>query len=264
MGGQDKQQLAKLLGFVKAVYDNPENADFARGLRMIVERDIDNHASRLRNIEKYLSLDFKIDSAYNPVYSFIDGDYLREKLNADFREMLRYRLGTRGHKIDFNEFCRFAVLQIEMLVNYYYDKRYNNDISLVKQALLDGSHQLVFSEKLNYVSEIPLKTKIFGLRKELGFKNSNIDIYLYAIDVRNRQSHRSLIVYKDRIKETEKYLIGIGVMGRNGYIDYGKIPEKDKAMLKEYQFEKWYDEMPFDKVVDSISVLAKTIEGKLR
>ena len=262
--GQDKQQLTKLLYFVKAVYDNPENSEFAKGLRKIVEGDIANDGPHIQNIEKYLSLDFTLDEVGNADYTFIENDYIREKLNADFREMLRYQFGTRGHKVDFSEFCRFAILQVEMLVNYYYEKRYNADIALIEQALLADNPKTKFNEKTINVSEIALKTKIYALRKEFSWQNSDINVFLNSVEVRNRQSHRSLIVYTDKIKETEDYLKGLGLMNDNGYIDYkscfGRV---DQSVLNEYNFEKWYDEMPFEKVITGLNKLAEIVKCKL-
>ena len=262
--GQDKQQLAKLLYFVKAVYDNPENKEFAKGLRKIVEGDIVRDEPHILNIEKYLSLDYNIDEVGNADYSFIEEDYVKEKLNADFREMLRYRFGTRGHKVDFPEFCRFAVLQIEMLVNYYYDKRYKSDINLIEQALLVDNPNTQFNQKTSQVSEIALKTKIYALRKEFGWSTTDINVYLYAIEVRNRQSHRSLTVYTDRIKEMEESFKQKGVMAENGYIYYKKIKGViNQADLNEYNFEKWYDNMPFEKIKSSMTRLAEAIKSSL-
>ena len=266
--GQNKQQLAKLLHFIKAVYDNPENWEFAKGLRKIVERDIVKDEPHILNIEKYLSLDFNIDEIGNTDYSFIKEDYTKEKLNADFREMLRYRFGTRGHKVDFPEFCRFAVLQIEMLVNYYYDKRYSADITLIKQAIFannpPNTQFYAKATQATQLSEIALKNKIYALRNEFGWNTTDISDYLYAIDVRNRQSHRSLTVYTDRIKEMEESFKQKGVMYENGYIDYKKIKGViNQADLNEYNFEKWYDNMPFEKIKSSMTRLAEAIKSSL-
>ena len=38
--GQDKKQLTKLLAFVKEVYDNPDNKEFAAGIQAIVIKDL--------------------------------------------------------------------------------------------------------------------------------------------------------------------------------------------------------------------------------
>ena len=258
--GQDKQQLAKLLQFVKAVYDNPANSEFRKGLRIIVERDIIQNEPHIQNIEKYLSLDFNIDQVENADYSFIEEDYAREKLNADFREMLRYRFGTRGHKVDFAEFCRFAVLQIEMLVNYYYDKKYNKDIVSIQKALFADNSKINHKTKL--VSEIHLKTKINGLKKEFGWATSDVNVYIYSIDIRNMQSHRSLIADADRIKETECLLKTNGAMAENGFIDYKKaLGIISQQELNDYIFEKWSDEMPFEKVTAGISRLSNIIKS---
>ncbi len=44
--GQDKKQLSKLLAFVKDIYDNPDNKEFAAGIQAIVLRDIKTGQSK--------------------------------------------------------------------------------------------------------------------------------------------------------------------------------------------------------------------------
>ena len=80
--------------------------------------------SRIDKIEEYLGLDYKLDAIlpsgtkYHDIdYSFITDDALRTQLESDFREMMRFRYGCRSHKADFDEFCRYAHLQLETLVN---------------------------------------------------------------------------------------------------------------------------------------------------
>lgn len=262
--GQNKQQLEILLHFIKALYDNPENKEFAIGLHKIVERDIDGNVPKIQNIEKYLSLDYNIDEICNVDYSFIEDDEVREKLNSDFREMRRFQFGTRGHKIDFAEFCRFATLQIELLVNLYFDKKYNSDIEKIKQELLSEKHIIQPNGGISLISDIALRTKIFALKKAFEWKNSDISNFLHIVEVRNRQSHRSLIIYSDNIKQTEDTLKSEGVMSDNGYIDYNKAKKVvGQKLINDYNFEKWYDEMPFEKIVSGISRLAVSIKSSL-
>ena len=37
--GQDKKQLSKLLAFVKDIYEDPDNKEFAAGIQSIIEDD---------------------------------------------------------------------------------------------------------------------------------------------------------------------------------------------------------------------------------
>lgn len=78
---------------------------------------------RVEHIEKYLGLDYYVDGQPSLIdYSFIEATEIQAQLISDNREMMRYRYGTRFHIINFDEYCRYAHLQVEMLLNYYYDK----------------------------------------------------------------------------------------------------------------------------------------------
>ena len=141
--GQDKKQLSKLLAFIKELYDNPDNKDFAAGIQNMVLADkdfqkrvassglsgSDGTSKDIQKIERYLSLDFKLDEADLIDYSFITNEKVHQQLLSDYREMLRYQFGTRSHKVDFLEFCRFAHLQTEMLINYYFETAFLGDFA---------------------------------------------------------------------------------------------------------------------------------------
>ncbi len=87
---------------------------------------------RIRKIEKYLGLDYSVDTLKSSIdYSFIEMDDVRNQLISDNREMMRFRYGTRYHEIDFDEFCRYALLQAEMLLNYYYDVVNHSDLGAI-------------------------------------------------------------------------------------------------------------------------------------
>ena len=165
MGKDKKKQLTQLLAFVKDLYDHPDNKDFADGIRALVLSDVE-FLERIRKeaaqadpeaigrIEAYLSLDFRIDSKTPPDYAFITDEAARERLLADYREMLRYEYGTRNHRIDFPEFCRYAVLQMEMLTNFYYDRKYHSDIGIITQVFVTNFPNFKPYAGMKNVSEI--------------------------------------------------------------------------------------------------------------
>ena len=102
---------------------DPELLEFLRN-----EIDYSLPQSRIDKIEKYLGLDYKLDTI-NPDntlfseidYAFISDDALRDQLISDFREMMRYRYGCRSHREDFVEYCKYAHFQLEGLTNYFMD-----------------------------------------------------------------------------------------------------------------------------------------------
>ena len=283
--GQDKKQLRKLLLFVKDLYDHPDNTEFTEGIRQMVLADEEFQKrlkesplfqtadpDSLQRMEKYLSLDYKIDERVFPDYSVIGDETVRERLNSDFREMLRYEYGTRSHRIDFPEFCRYAVLQVEMLVNYYLDKKFSGDIDRIVADIRTSFPEFSTYEGLAQVSEIALKTKLYHIKNVFGWDRNTLNVYLYAADVRNKQSHRSLMVGKDLIKETEEKLKAAGAWNeRMEKPDFKKNEEGvSKAVaaigqdaLNEYNFQVWFDSQPFDAVTTAIKQLCDAVAKAL-
>lgn len=283
MGTDKKKQVNQLLVFVKHLYDHPDYNEFAAGIRSIVLNDegflselrkevAASDPETLRKIETYLSLDFQIDAKELPDYGFIVEDSAREKLLSDYREMLRYRFGTRNHKIDFPEFCRYALLQIEMLVNYFYDKKYDYDITAIQEAIKDGNYSqnedryyFMPNQNTRYVYEIGLSYKIQALQSLLGWTYNDIRIYLYISYVRNNQSHRSLHVNKDLIRDAEDKLKAAGAWSNKyntpDYKTAGNV--LDKKTLGEYKFQIWLDKQPFQEVTEAIKNLADAISASI-
>ena len=270
--GQDKKQLALLLDFVSRLYNDPLNKVFIDGIRALVLNDKDfirdsGDTAPLDRITRYLSLDYDLDKKYSADYSFIEEDPVRESLLSDFREMLRYQYGTRSHKIDFCEFCRFGVMQVEMLVNYYFEKKYDSNLDSVIQAIQQSNSKYNPGEHLARISDIPLKTKVYRIKHELSWDNASIIPFINAIEVRNRQSHRSLRVEKDKIREYEDRFKAANVW----YPRYG-VPNFTKAIeqrvvtqdeMNEYNFQVWLDRQPFEDVLYAISALSSSISRAL-
>lgn len=269
--GQDKKQLTKLLAFVKELYEHPDNKEFAAGIRDIVKNDKDHpvldDTPSLKRISSYLSLDYELDDKDFPDYSFIDEDPVRESLLADFREMLRYQYGTRSHKIDFPEFCRFGVMQIEMLVNYFFEKNYDSNLDRVVNAIQLTNPRYFPGDYLSQISDIPLKTKVYRIRHELNWDNDTLAPILNAIEVRNRQSHRSLRLDKDmildyetRFKEGKVWFYRDSVPMYRKAIEQGVVSQDE---MNEYKFQVWFDQQPFIELTSSISLLCSSIKRSL-
>ncbi len=118
-----------------------QNSEFDKELRKRLNIASYTHViygdeDRIKRIEKYLGLDYYVDSKDSNVdYSFIQIIDVRNQLISDNREMMRFRYGTRYHEIDFDEFCRYAHFQVEMLLNYYYDMICQYDLNSIKKHI---------------------------------------------------------------------------------------------------------------------------------
>lgn len=266
--GQDKQKLKQLLDFVAGIYADKSNKEFIDGIRALVLGDKDfpgapRDSASLDKITTYLSLDYDLDKKDFPDYSFIGEESVRETLLADFREMLRYQYGTRSHKVDFLEFCRFGVLQSEMLINYFFEKKYDSDFDRVVQAVQLTNPSYVPGERLSQICDIPLKTKAYRIRHELGWENDELSPILNAIEVRNRQSHRSLRLEKDKIREYEDrfkaakvWFFRDSVPMFKKALDQGVVTQKE---MNEYTFQVWFDRQPFEEIILAIKALAAAV-----
>jgi hypothetical protein len=129
---QNKEDLDKLLLFISEIANEPNNEWFKAKLvtkifeKQVVELDKSGNsdtiiADNIESIRRYLMLDVMpiID------YSDILDTRIRDQLYRDCIEMSKYRLGKINNCINFDEFCRYAHLQAEELLNYFYHRLYS-------------------------------------------------------------------------------------------------------------------------------------------
>lgn len=246
-----EEHIAQLLSFVEDVYKRVP--DFAKGVRKIVngESSTEVKSQKLDKIEKYLSLDYGIDDVVNPDYSFIAEAQIRDTLNADFREMLRFRYGTREHSVNFGEYARYATLQMEMLVNYYYSKVYGNDPDYLLSVLQSYDSNI---EGLN------LWSKINGLKNEFGWNYYDIKDMLKIIKVRNEESHRSPGSLAVEISNKEKELEALKSKKNPSQVDKDKREELKLKIGSLKGFKKWLEPLPFDEVGAALKKLSDRIK----
>ncbi len=273
--GQDKKQLSKLLAFIKELYDNPDNKDFAAGIQNMVLADkdfqkrvassglsgSDGTSKDIQKIERYLSLDFKLDEANLIDYSFITNEKVHQQLLSDYREMLRYQFGTRSHKVDFLEFCRFAHLQTEMLINYYFETVFQGDFGKMVAAMKANYSELYVAEKANSISDISLKSKLFYLTSAFGWDTKDKNAYLNVYEARNRQSHRSLKTDRDLISVVEQLFKDPAYKKIDGTINYAQIAARiGQNRMSEYWFQTWFERQPYEEISMNLKKLAAAIE----
>ncbi len=246
-----EEHIAQLLNFVEDVYKRvPE---FAKGIRKIVngESSTEVKSQKLDKIEKYLSLDYGIDDVVNPDYSFISDAQIRDTLNSDYREMLRFRYGTREHSVNFGEFARYANLQMEMLVNYYYAKVYGDDPEAILNALQANDPNIEF---------LSLYAKINGLKWEFNWNYYDIRDLLNIIKVRNEESHRSPGTLAIEIENREKEFNKLKAKKNLTSTETDKKDELKKKIGSLKSFKKWLDPLPFDEVSAAIKKLSDRVK----
>lgn len=137
---------------------------------------------RVEHIEKYLGLDYYVDGQPSLIdYSFVKETEIRAQLISDNREMMRHRYGTRFHIINFDEYCRYAHLQVEMLLNYYYD-RVDNTLDEIKKHIV----------KYNSTAEI-------ANAKSLGAISYNSKLWAFCAEHNVGYSVRTILITSEKL-----------------------------------------------------------------
>lgn len=227
---------------------------------------------RMNHIEKYLGLDYDVGTIVPVIdYSYVKMEDVRHQLNSNNREMMRFRYGTRYHEIDFDEFCVFAHLQAEMLLNYYYNVVNNSDISLIKEHIrcYNPTARL---DNANTLSSIPFSVKLWAFN--IAYK---VDWKLF--DNLRRVWNKSIHQLPDKGGfEIEQYQRKLEEMGfainakglpRINWKDkdadeelkilYNKI--KRSKDFEQYEHLLWYHSMPFDEIISGLKDLSSMISS---
>ena len=236
---------------------------------------------RIANIEKYLGLDFYVDTKTSNVdYSFIKLPDVKAQLISDNREMMRFRYGTRYHKINFAEFCRYAHFQIEMLLNYYYNIANKSDLNSIKEQIKKYNQKKADDvEKANSLESISYSIKLWAFLTEFFNNTNDYYIYNYLRNVRNELSHRSVTEDKISINSYQQSLKDQGfILNKKGNVSLNwknKEAEKDLKELynskikdsnkyKQYTYLIWYYGTPFNDIVNGLNRIASVISTILK
>ena len=236
---------------------------------------VNNDDGRISHIEKYLGLDYYLDSMESIIdYSFIKETDVRENLISDNREMLRYRFGTRSHKVDFEEFCRYAQLQAEMLLNYYYsikDSTIEDIISHIKRYNANA----IISDNTKSLTSISFRVKLWAYEGEF---NINVkDTFDHIREVRNNQSHRtpqkesfSVEAYRQKLLDWKIVLRNDGTFDwyqtKKNRIAYNIYESKVKNTREFalYNYILWYNNKPYGDIIDKLKNLSLSVKNNLK
>ncbi len=231
---------------------------------------------RIEHIEKYLGLDYYVDNQKSIIdYSFIQEPEVRAQLISDNREMMRFRYGTRYHAISFDEFCRYAHLQAEMLLNYFYDKK-EDTLDQIIEHIKKYNPTAYISDKTNSLGGIAYNVKLWAFKAEFTMDYNTNTVLDYLRKVRNDSSHRSPDNEEKSIRDYRKQLINIGMpLQSNGEVNTFKLEEgstkhsvynnvvKQSEWYYEYLYLIWLHEESFEGVINAIESLKHTVRSNL-
>lgn len=178
--GEDKKQLTKLLAFVKEMYEEADNKEFAAGLNAIVlNRLAITTNQELKKVKEALELraDFSID------YSFVKDIFVQKQLMIDNLRMENVLLNLSMSEMErYESFCVNAFLQVENILNYYFCEKCDRDIESILVTVEDLTrydkypYKRIPNKTYVYVSEIPIASKIQAFcNKFFPFDSTNTD-----------------------------------------------------------------------------------------
>lgn len=287
----DEKLQTTLNKIVRLCSQNPEFDSALRkrlGINAIRMIPIAGNNDKIDQIEKYLGLDYSVDAQNSVIdYSYIKDEKVKNQLISDNREMMRFRYGTRYHEIDFDEFCRFAHLQAEMLLNYYYDTTCNSNLDLIKERIKEYNKEAKGVDKANTILAISFPVKIWAFNEEYKktfneeYKKNGIDVDLFnhLRKVRNGVSHRSTEIEQQvRISDYRKILIDLGFklqedgLPQLNWNDKGSDIElkeqynilKKTHEFKQYKFNVWYNVKSYDQIIEGLRMLSAVIDNAIK
>ena len=228
----DEKLQTTLNKIVRLCSQNPEFDSALRkrlGINTTRMIPIAGNNDKIDQIEKYLGLDYSVDAQNSVIdYSYIKDEKVKNQLISDNREMMRFRYGTRYHEIDFDEFCRFAHLQAEMLLNYYYDTTCNSDLDLIKKRIRENNENPKGLDEANTIFAISFRVKMWSFNNEYKTSQQFRVIFNNLVRVRNEISHRS--------------------------------PNKGQQIaFVSDKFDTWYSFKPYDAIIEGLRTLSAVI-----
>ena len=197
--GQDKKQLTKLLKFVKDLYDDPDNKEFAAGVDAIVlNRLAITTNEKIAKIKDALEL--RADPSID--YAFVKDIFVQRQLIIDNLRMENVLLNlSMPERERYDNFCVNAFLQVENILNYYYCEKFGKDLDAILADIEEATQydkypfKRVPGKTYYYVSEIAIVSKIQAFCNRFFPFNPNVKDYT-ATDLHKLRNIRNDIFHR--------------------------------------------------------------------
>jgi hypothetical protein len=230
-----KENLVKLINLIEEISIQQGNDWFLESLQnKFSKKNIDNNSNeqsleaKINLIKDYLSIDLKrvID------YSKFD-EPAKESLFRDCIEMGRYEKGTPNHKIDFGEFCRYAHLQCEEMINYFLNKISNQKIEIIDHFIREKVHKYTSTKIPTEIHHINYTYKLTAFKSISNLSKNAIAVFWFLNEYRNELSHRNSLStpsedYDLALYKNEGFI--------NAFVDFQKL---DFRQIKIYNRGKY-------------------------
>lgn len=211
--GQDKEQLKQLLAFVKSIYLDPDNKEFAAGIQSLVGSSVgslDLNAN-VNEIRKALQLrgNLSID------YTFVKEDNVRKQLEVDNLRMENSVLDFISDEPDrYHSYCVAAFYQVENLLNYYFATKYpiiEEFLAHLEERTRNDKYPFYKSGDEKNVGNVPVEKKIYVFSCEFfpydasrGIIDFTGNVLTDLRKVRNEGFHRCSITQIEISEQTKE------------------------------------------------------------
>lgn len=259
----NKDQLLQLIEFVQEISSQPGNEWFKGKL---IETLIGN-ATPNNNIEKEViaALSTNIESIHKyllldvvPIidYSAVEDDIIRNQLYRDCLEMLKYRLGKINNHINFDEFCRYAHLQAEELINYFFYMKVDGDISQITKLI---SINKTKPEPPEHLSHIAYYTKLNAFAKLSKIDSKTKSTLIFINNLRNEMSHRNSL----QIDNEDQILCDFEMNKLSGYVNFSSLSPAQTELYNKGKFIINKRLQDYDSIYDALRVLKDKVVALL-
>lgn len=264
--GQDKNNLNKLLKFIRELIQQEGNEWFHDELALMVTKSMisekDNGIlfggvtiKEIGSIEKYIGNE--IAPMIN--YSFIKDERLRFQLQRDCIEMDKIRLGKFQYKIDFFEFCKYAHFQAEGLINYFFGFKSGYNLSKAKDLIIAKIPSESFKKRVRKsksINAINYSSKLIAAKGYLSIPYKT-DILLQSIgEVRNDFLHRG-------VKDNDNFESLHEEAKKIESKEYSYRTKEEKSTYTRYRKEQIKREENYEKVYEALIQLSTEIATKI-
>ncbi len=259
----NRENLIKLLKFITEISNEPENEWFKRDLLQFLNESQINKINfkdggleaKVNLIQEYLYLDIK---------SLIDYDEFdfdsKDQLTRDCIEMIRYHKETPNHKKNFDEFCRYAHLQLEEMLNYFFIKKFKTLTDIVN---IIKSFNENYLPKVNprKIEQIPFLTKIIAFysfaKPQYTYPTHATIVFLN--DMRNEVSHRSSLTKKNNDVELGKFQQLFPKYPKGDIINFITAQENEKEIWNRGIYIMRKRDQDFSSIYESILLFKNII-----
>jgi hypothetical protein len=170
--------------------------------------------------------------------------------------MCRFEKGTPNHKKNFGEFCRYAHLQAEEMINFFFNKASGSSVLLLDEYLKQKISNYKPQKNPTSIFHINYTTKLYAFRGLVNFEKKTQDHLYFLNEYRNELSHRNSL--SSNIED--KVLISYENLGfSDGYVDFKGLSSDQIQVYNKGKFIVTKRKEEFHQVFEALEELKSKI-----